>query len=198
MSYHRLDLPSGFSSHIPLLAEGRPQEGFVHSLVPCGSLLPLLEGKLSVTCLCPPKTSGGCPSVLLLPELSLHPSTGLHPKQSRGHQSSSLGLDACLPEHTSIPATPTVIEHLPLVPTGKYQEADTHLQEALHLTPSSEAAQARRGLLQLKKGDVSAAAHDLQCLAEKDTQDLGFLLRLLDSPERQSLVQVCISPQALC
>ncbi|EDL81275.1 similar to RIKEN cDNA B230396O12 (predicted) [Rattus norvegicus] len=72
---------------------------------------------------------------------------------------------------------------------GKYQEAGTHLQEALHLTPSSEATQARRGLLQLKKGDVSAAARDLRCLAEIDTQDLSFLLRLLESAERQSLMQ---------
>ncbi|XP_028747302.1 tetratricopeptide repeat protein 34 [Peromyscus leucopus] len=72
---------------------------------------------------------------------------------------------------------------------GKYQEAGTHLQEALHLTPSSEAAQARRGLLQLKRGDASTAAHDLQCLAEIDTQDLSFLLRLLEPPEQQSLTQ---------
>ncbi|XP_051027402.1 tetratricopeptide repeat protein 34 [Acomys russatus] len=72
---------------------------------------------------------------------------------------------------------------------GKYQEAGTHLQEALHLTPSSEAAQARRGLLQLKMGQVSAAARDLQRLAETDTQDLSFLLRLLEPPEQQSLIQ---------
>ncbi|KAL1777091.1 tetratricopeptide repeat protein 34 [Sigmodon hispidus] len=72
---------------------------------------------------------------------------------------------------------------------GKYQEAGTHLQEALHLTPSSEAAQARRGLLQLKKGEVSTAVHDLQHLAETDTRDLSFLLCLLESPERQSLAQ---------
>ncbi|CAO2590222.1 Tetratricopeptide repeat protein 34 [Lemmus lemmus] len=72
---------------------------------------------------------------------------------------------------------------------GKYQEAGTHLQEALQLSPSSEAAQAWRGLLQLKKGAVAAAAHDLQCLAETHTQDLSFLLRLLESPERQSLTQ---------
>ncbi|XP_005368778.1 tetratricopeptide repeat protein 34 [Microtus ochrogaster] len=72
---------------------------------------------------------------------------------------------------------------------GKYQEAGTHLQEALQLSPSSEAAQARRGLLQLKRGAVSAAAHDLQCLAETDTQDLSFLLRLLESPEQRSLTQ---------
>ncbi|XP_036033999.1 tetratricopeptide repeat protein 34 [Onychomys torridus] len=72
---------------------------------------------------------------------------------------------------------------------GKYQEAGTHLQEALHLTPSSEAAQARRGLLQLKRGDASTAAHDLQCLAEIDTQDLSFLLCLLEPPEQQSLTQ---------
>ncbi|CAH7448370.1 Ttc34 [Phodopus roborovskii] len=75
---------------------------------------------------------------------------------------------------------------------GKYQEAGIHLQEALQLTPSSEAAQARRGLLQLKKGDVSSAIHDLQCLAETDTQDLSFLLHLLESPERQSLTQAAV------
>lgn len=175
-----------------------PQEGFICPYAPYGSLSPLFEGKLSVTCLCPPKTSGAYLTPLLLPGLSLHPSTGLQPRESRGHQSSSLGLDARLPGHASIPATPTFTEHLSLAPTGKHQEADTHLQEALHLAPSSEAAQARRGLLQLKKGDVSAAAHDLQCLAELDTQDLRFLLRLLDAPERRSLMQVCITPQALC
>lgn len=154
---------------------------------------------LSASCLCPPKTSGDYPTALLLLGLSLYPSTGLHPRQIRGHQSSSLGLDACLLGHASIPATPTTFtEYLPALPTGKYQEAGTHLQEALHLTPSSEATQARRGLLQLKKGDVSAAARDLRCLAEIDTQDLSFLLRLLESAERQSLMQVCSAPQALC
>ncbi|XP_021511077.2 tetratricopeptide repeat protein 34 [Meriones unguiculatus] len=72
---------------------------------------------------------------------------------------------------------------------GKYQEAGTHVQEVLHLAPSPEAAQARRGLLQLKQGSVSAAARDLQRLAEKDARDLSFLLRLLDSPEQQSLTK---------
>uniref|UniRef100_A0A8C5KQA8 Tetratricopeptide repeat domain 34 n=1 Tax=Jaculus jaculus TaxID=51337 RepID=A0A8C5KQA8_JACJA len=72
---------------------------------------------------------------------------------------------------------------------GKYQEAGAHLAETLHANPPSEAARARRGLLKLKKGDASAAACDLQSLAETDTKDLGFLLRLLDFPEQQSLIQ---------
>lgn len=95
-----------------------------------------------------------------------------------------------LPGHAWGSATPTLSDHPPLVPTGKYQEAGTHVQEALHLAPSSEAAQARRGLLQLKKGDMSAATRDLQHLAETDARDLTFLLRLLESPEQQSLTQV--------
>ncbi|KAM4871991.1 LOW QUALITY PROTEIN: tetratricopeptide repeat protein 34 [Thomomys bottae] len=73
---------------------------------------------------------------------------------------------------------------------GIYEEAGGPLREALRFSPPSEAAQARRGLLRLKKGeDVPAAARDLQCLAETDAPDLGFLLRLLETPERQSLAQ---------
>ncbi|KAK2498326.1 hypothetical protein MC885_008863, partial [Smutsia gigantea] len=62
-------------------------------------------------------------------------------------------------------------------------------EKALQPTPMSEAARARRGLLQLKKGDVRAAVQDLQGLAGTDTQDLGFLLHLLDASERQGLAQ---------
>ncbi|XP_054994200.1 tetratricopeptide repeat protein 34, partial [Sorex araneus] len=72
---------------------------------------------------------------------------------------------------------------------GSYEEAGARLQAALHPCPPSEAARARRGLLQLKKGDAAAAARDLQGLAETDASDLGFLLGLLDAPERQSLAQ---------
>ena len=39
-----------------------------------------------------------------------------------------------------------------------------------------------------------AAAQDLQCLAEMDAQDLGFLLCLLEASERQSLTQVGTAP----
>ncbi|XP_016074708.1 PREDICTED: tetratricopeptide repeat protein 34 [Miniopterus natalensis] len=76
-----------------------------------------------------------------------------------------------------------------LTAMGNYEEAGAHLQEALRPTPPSEVAQARRGLLGLKKGDVPAAARDLQCLVETDSGDLGFLLRLLEASERQSLAQ---------
>ncbi|ELV14247.1 Tetratricopeptide repeat protein 34 [Tupaia chinensis] len=76
-----------------------------------------------------------------------------------------------------------------LTALGSYEEADTHLQEALCLGPLSEAAQARLGLLRLKKGDLQAAAQDLQCLAETDPKDLGFLLHLLEPSEQQSLAQ---------
>ncbi|XP_074233742.1 tetratricopeptide repeat protein 34 [Camelus bactrianus] len=76
-----------------------------------------------------------------------------------------------------------------LAAVGNFEEASARLQEALQHDSPSEAAQARRGLFRLKKGDVLAAARDLQCLAETDAQDLRFLLRLLDASERQSLTQ---------
>ncbi|KAM7099031.1 tetratricopeptide repeat protein 34 [Molossus nigricans] len=76
-----------------------------------------------------------------------------------------------------------------LIARGSYEEAGARLQEALCPTPPSEVARARRGLLLLKKGDVPAAAGDLQCLAERDARDLGFLLSLLEASERQSLAQ---------
>lgn len=52
-------------------------------------------------------------------------------------------------------------------------------------------ARARQGLLWLKKGHVPAAMRELQCLAEVDAQELGFLLQRLEASERQSLSQVC-------
>ncbi|XP_005404213.1 PREDICTED: tetratricopeptide repeat protein 34 [Chinchilla lanigera] len=76
-----------------------------------------------------------------------------------------------------------------LVALGRYEEAGARLQPALQPSPPSAAARARRGLLQIKKGDVATAAQDLQCLAETDAQDLSFLLRLLQPSERQSLTQ---------
>ncbi|XP_076718792.2 tetratricopeptide repeat protein 34 [Callospermophilus lateralis] len=83
--------------------------------------------------------------------------------------------------------------HLLLVDTllvlGSYEEASAPLQEALCPTRPPEAARARRGLLQLKKGDVPAAVQDLQCLAEVDAQDLRFLLQLLEASERHSVAQ---------
>uniref|UniRef100_A0A4W2D6C9 Tetratricopeptide repeat domain 34 n=1 Tax=Bos indicus x Bos taurus TaxID=30522 RepID=A0A4W2D6C9_BOBOX len=79
-----------------------------------------------------------------------------------------------------------------LAAVGSFEEAGAHLQKVLHPTPPSEAARARRGLLRLKKGDVVAAAQDLQCLAEMDAQDLGFLLCLLEASERQSLTQAAV------
>lgn len=89
--------------------------------------------------------------------------------------------------------SPTVTV-LPQSLTGSFEEAGAHLQKVLHPSPPSEAARARRGLLRLKKGDVVAAAQDLQCLAEMDAQDLGFLLCLLEASERQSLTQVGTAP----
>lgn len=97
---------------------------------------------------------------------------------------------------TSLPPGPSAtLTILPESLTGNYEEAGAHLQEALRPTPPSEVAQARRGLLGLKKGDVPAAARDLQCLVETDTGDLSFLLRLLEASERQSLAQVCAVAQ---
>lgn len=78
--------------------------------------------------------------------------------------------------------------------TGSYEEAGTHLEKALHPAPTSEAARARLGLLRLKKGDVPAAARDLQGLAEVDAPDLSCLLHLLEASERQSLAQVRKEP----
>ncbi|XP_045426492.1 tetratricopeptide repeat protein 34 [Pipistrellus kuhlii] len=76
-----------------------------------------------------------------------------------------------------------------LVALGSYEEAGARLQDALRPSPPSEAARARLGLLSLKKGDMPAAARDLQCLAETDAGDLGFLLSLLEASERQGLAQ---------
>ncbi|XP_062049380.1 LOW QUALITY PROTEIN: tetratricopeptide repeat protein 34 [Lepus europaeus] len=76
-----------------------------------------------------------------------------------------------------------------LMALGSYEAAGARLQEALRPARASAAARARRGLLRLKQGDVRAAARDLQGLAEPDAADLGFLLRLLEAPERQSLAQ---------
>ncbi|XP_011786369.1 PREDICTED: tetratricopeptide repeat protein 34 [Colobus angolensis palliatus] len=76
-----------------------------------------------------------------------------------------------------------------LMARGSYEEAGTHLKKALHAAPTSEAARARLGLLRLKKGDVPAAARDLQGLAEMDAPDLSCLLHLLEASERQSLAQ---------
>ncbi|XP_023555318.1 tetratricopeptide repeat protein 34 [Octodon degus] len=77
-----------------------------------------------------------------------------------------------------------------LMALGRYEEAGAHLQPALQASPPSAAARARRGLLQIKQGDVATAAQDLQCLAETDARDLNFLLRLAQPSERQSLTQV--------
>ncbi|XP_006871844.1 PREDICTED: tetratricopeptide repeat protein 34 [Chrysochloris asiatica] len=76
-----------------------------------------------------------------------------------------------------------------LMSLGSYEEAGIRLQNSLNSTPPSEAAQARLGLLQLKKGDVSTAAQNLQGLVEKNPSDLRFLLHLLEASERQSLAQ---------
>ncbi|XP_063091408.1 tetratricopeptide repeat protein 34 isoform X2 [Cavia porcellus] len=76
-----------------------------------------------------------------------------------------------------------------LTALGRYEEAVARLQPALQASPPSAAAQARRGLLQFKKGDVATAALDLQCLAETDAQDLSFLLCLLQPWEQQRLTQ---------
>lgn len=97
--------------------------------------------------------------------------------------------------------TPTYLQPLPhyapLTLPGSYEEAGARLQAALHPCPPSEAARARRGLLQLKKGDMEAAVRDLQCLAETDPGDLGFLLRLLSTEEKQGLAQVWPGTQSL-
>lgn len=93
----------------------------------------------------------------------------------------------------SVSSAPATAECPSRILTGSYEEAGARLQEALRPT-QSEAARARRGLLRLKKGDVPAAARDLQCLAEKDAGDLSFLLRLLEASERQSLAQVGGAP----
>ncbi|XP_034527317.1 tetratricopeptide repeat protein 34 [Ailuropoda melanoleuca] len=76
-----------------------------------------------------------------------------------------------------------------LTAMGSYEEAGTCLQNALHPAPQSEVARARQGLLWLKKGHVPAAMRELQCLAEVDAQELGFLLQRLEASERQSLSQ---------
>ncbi|XP_075414465.1 tetratricopeptide repeat protein 34 [Tenrec ecaudatus] len=77
-----------------------------------------------------------------------------------------------------------------LLSAGSFQEAGARLQQTLHCEAApSDAAQARLGLLQVKKGEALAAARNLQGLLERDSRDLGFLLGLLEATERQALVQ---------
>ncbi|XP_043846588.1 tetratricopeptide repeat protein 34 [Dromiciops gliroides] len=76
-----------------------------------------------------------------------------------------------------------------LILTGCYEKALEQLQEVLGRNPGSEPAQARLGFLQLKKRNTVAAIHNLQPLAGKDPEDLGFLLHLLDTRQRHSLSQ---------
>ena len=132
--------------------------------------------------------------------MSLYPSVpcsfllGLRPSINQSLPEPTLN-KKCYSELPSVPPPPPhhpspTMTVLPQSLAGSFEEAGAHLQKVLHLTPPSEAARARRGLLRLKKGDVVAAAQDLQCLAETDAQDLGFLLCLLEASERQSLTQV--------
>lgn len=124
------------------------------------------------------------------------PSWGCSPSQQR--RTRNAAGSAGFPERSQSPFSLSPAPAAPECPsrilTGSYEEAGARLQEALRPTPPSEAARARRGLLSLKKGDVPAAARDLQCLAETDAGDLGFLLRLLEASERQSLAQVGAAP----
>uniref|UniRef100_A0A673TLB4 Tetratricopeptide repeat domain 34 n=1 Tax=Suricata suricatta TaxID=37032 RepID=A0A673TLB4_SURSU len=76
-----------------------------------------------------------------------------------------------------------------LTAAGSYEEAGACLQRAPHASPPAAAETARWGVLRLKQGHMAAAARDLRCLAETDAQELGFLLQLLEAPERQSLTQ---------
>uniref|UniRef100_G1TR13 Tetratricopeptide repeat domain 34 n=1 Tax=Oryctolagus cuniculus TaxID=9986 RepID=G1TR13_RABIT len=74
-----------------------------------------------------------------------------------------------------------------LMALGSYQAAGVHLQGPC--APLRCLRRPGRGLFLLKQGDMRAAARDLQGLAEPDAGDLGFLLRLLEASQRQSLTQ---------
>lgn len=131
-----------------------------------------------------------CPSVPCSFLLGLRPSINQPLPEPELNKKYCTELPTVPFHHRPSPTVTVLLQSL----TGSFEEAGAHLQKVLHPTPPSEAARARRGLLRLKQGDVVAAAHDLQCLAETDAQDLGFLLCLLEASERQSLTQVGTAP----
>ncbi|XP_059685854.1 tetratricopeptide repeat protein 34 [Gavia stellata] len=77
-----------------------------------------------------------------------------------------------------------------LIANGRYEEALDHLQEAFGHSLADDVASARLAVLQLKKRNVSVAAHSFSILAKKDERELGFLLNFIDAKQQQHLSQV--------
>ncbi|KFQ43438.1 Tetratricopeptide repeat protein 34, partial [Nestor notabilis] len=77
-----------------------------------------------------------------------------------------------------------------LIANGRHEEALTHLREAFGCSLADDFASARLAVLQLKRRNVTAAAHSLSVLAKRDERELGFLLNFTDTKQRQHLAQV--------
>ncbi|XP_057273933.1 tetratricopeptide repeat protein 34 [Pezoporus wallicus] len=77
-----------------------------------------------------------------------------------------------------------------LIANGRYEEALKHLQEAFGCSLADDFASARLAVLQLKRRNVTAAAHSLSVLAKRDERELEFLLNFIDAKRRQHLAQV--------
>ncbi|NXI58834.1 TTC34 protein, partial [Chloroceryle aenea] len=77
-----------------------------------------------------------------------------------------------------------------LIANGRYDEALDHLQEAFGHSLANDFACARVAVLQLKRKNVSVAAHSFSILAKRDERELEFLLNFLDAKQQQHLSQV--------
>ncbi|CAH1251533.1 TTC34 [Branchiostoma lanceolatum] len=79
-----------------------------------------------------------------------------------------------------------------LIIKGDLDQAFVHLNRVLQLTPDDRSVLARRGLIYVKKGNYQLAATELSPLAELDSEGLEFVLKALDSDQRDSLVKVSL------
>ncbi|XP_069096024.1 tetratricopeptide repeat protein 34 [Pleurodeles waltl] len=77
-----------------------------------------------------------------------------------------------------------------LIANGRYEEALSHLQQSIDQSAVDESAMARFGVLHMKGHKVPIAAQNLCALTRKDPKEVEFLVKLLDTRERQSLSQI--------
>ncbi|XP_069466319.1 tetratricopeptide repeat protein 34 [Ambystoma mexicanum] len=77
-----------------------------------------------------------------------------------------------------------------LIANDRCDEALTHLQQSVDRSVTSEAVTARYGVLHMKRRNVAVAAQDLCALTRKDPKEVEFLVKLLDTKQRQSLSQM--------
>ncbi|XP_029434227.1 tetratricopeptide repeat protein 34 [Rhinatrema bivittatum] len=77
-----------------------------------------------------------------------------------------------------------------LIAAGKYEDAHFYLLESFGHNINDELVKARRGVIHMKRRNTTMAAHDLGPLAGKNPKELEFLVKLLETKQRQSLSQV--------